>query len=178
MMARILEMWNDDPNESFQSFFDRIKKTQPFSDYINNSPHRALKNCEFYGLMTPAGSNSRVAYSSNNLTDVYRTIKELCNNNFANTETYQEVINSQLEKMSILVNNQEMNPIMYALKVLIVLGDATGTYKINNKEFKLFVCTCNEWKQINHTIPYRFCFPTGSVSKLQYSKRYKIQPRV
>ena len=40
--------------------------------------------------------------------------------------------------MSILVNNQEMNPIMYALKVLIVLGDATGTYKIDNKEFKLF----------------------------------------
>ena len=86
MMARILEMWNDDPNESFQSYFDRIKKTPPFSDYINNSPHRALKNCEFYGLMTPSGS--RAAYSSNNLTDVYRAVKELCNSDFANIETY------------------------------------------------------------------------------------------
>ena len=130
MMARILEMWNDDPNESFQSYFDRIKKTPPFSDYINNSPHRALKNCEFYGLMTPSGS--RAAYSSNNLTDVYRAVKELCNSDFANIETYQEAINSQLEKMNISVNNQEINPIMYALKVLIVLGDATGIYKINS----------------------------------------------
>ena len=25
MMASILEMWNDDPNESFESFFDRKK---------------------------------------------------------------------------------------------------------------------------------------------------------
>lgn len=174
MMARILEMWNDDPNESFQSFFDRIKKTQPFSDYINNSPHRALKNCEFYGLMTPAGSNSRVAYSSNNLTDVYRTIKELCNSNFANTETYQEVINSQLEKMSILVNNQEMNPIMYALKVLIVLGDATGTYKINNKEFKLFVCTCNEWKQFFQSVESIIRFRTDSAFQQAASANYNI----
>ncbi len=174
MMARILEMWNDDPNESFQSYFDRIKKTQPFSNYINNSPHRALKNCEFYGLMTPAGSNSRVAYSSNNLTDVYRTIKELCNSDFANTETYQEVINSQLEKMKISVNNQEMNPIMYALKVLIVLGDATGTYKINNKEFKLFVCTCNEWKQFFQSVESIIRFRTDSAFQQAASANYNI----
>lgn len=174
MMARILEMWNDDQNESFQSYFDRIKKTKPFSDYINNSPHRALKNCEFYGLMTPAGSNSRVAYSSNNLTDVYRTIKKLCNSDFANIEKYQEVINSQLEKMSISVNNQEINPIMYTLKVLIVLGDATGTYKINNKEFKLFVSTCNEWKQFFQSVESIIRFRSDSAFQQTASANYNI----
>ena len=174
MMARILEMWNDDQNESFQSYFDRIKKTKPFSDYINNSPHRALKNCEFYGLMTPAGSNSRVAYSSNNLTDVYRTIKKLCNSDFANIEKYQEVINSQLEKMSISVNNQEINPIMYTLKVLIVLGDATGTYKINNKEFKLFVSTCNEWKQFFQSVDSIIRFRSDSAFQQTASANYNI----
>ena len=61
MMARILEMWNDDDSEPFQTFFDRVKTTSPFSDYISNSPHRALKNCEFYGLMTPVTSKSKVA---------------------------------------------------------------------------------------------------------------------
>lgn len=174
MMARILEMWNDNPNESFQSYFDRIKKNQPFSDYINNSPHRALKNCEFYGLMTPAGLNTRVAYSSNNLTDVFRTIKERCGDDFANTETYQEIINSQLEKMSISVNNQEINPIMYALKVLIVLGDATGRYKINNKEFKLFVCTCNEWKQFFQSVESIIRFRTDSTFQQAASENYDI----
>lgn len=172
MMARILEMWNDDPNESFQSYFDRIKKTQPFSDYINNSPHRALKNCEFYGLMAPSGS--RAAYSSNNLTDVYRTVKELCNSDFANIETYQETINSQLEKMNISVNNQEINPIMYALKVLIVLGDATGIYKINNKEFKLFVCTCNEWKQFFQSVESIIRYRTDSEFQQAASENYNI----
>lgn len=172
MMARILEMWNDDPNESFQSYFDRIKKTQPFSDYINNSPHRALKNCEFYGLMAPSGS--RAAYSSNNLTDVYRTVKELCNSDFANIETYQETINSQLEKMNISVNNQEINPIMYALKVLIVLGDATGIYKINNKEFKLFVCTCNEWKQFFQSVESIIRYRTDSEFQQATSENYNI----
>ena len=172
MMARILEMWNDDPNESFQSYFDRIKKTPPFSDYINNSPHRALKNCEFYGLMTPSGS--RAAYSSNNLTDVYRAVKELCNSDFANIETYQEAINSQLEKMNISVNNQEINPIMYALKVLIVLGDATGIYKINNKEFKLFVCTCNEWKQFFQSVESIIRYRTDSEFQQAASANYNI----
>ena len=172
MMARILEMWNDDPNESFQSYFDRIKKTPPFSDYINNSPHRALKNCEFYGLMTPSGS--RAAYSSNNLTDVYRAVKELCNSDFANIETYQEAINSQLEKMNISVNNQEINPIMYALKVLIVLGDATGIYKINNKEFKLFVCTCNEWKQFFQSVESIIRYRTDLEFQQAASANYNI----
>lgn len=163
MMARILEMWNDNPNEPFQTFFDRVKKTPPFSNFISDSPHRALKNCEFYGLMVP--TNSRAPYSSNNLTDVYRTIKELCNNDFAKTESYQETINCQLEKMKISVNNQEINPVMYTLKVLIVLGDAIGKYEINNNEFKLFVCTCNEWKQFFQSVESIIQFRTDSQFK-------------
>ena len=172
MMARILEMWDDDPVESFQSYFDRLKTTPPFSSYINNTPHRALKNCEFYGLMTPSGS--RAAYTSNNLTDAYRNIKNLCNGDFANTNLYQEAIDNQLEKMNIMVNNQEIEPIMYALKVLITLGDATGEYKIANKEFKLFVCTCNEWSQFFQSVESIIRFRTDANFQQQATSNYDI----
>ena len=77
LMARILELWNDEPTESFQSFFDRTKVLHPFSSVLKNTPHRALKNCEFYGIMKQQMNNSRVAYSSQNLTDVYFKIKNI-----------------------------------------------------------------------------------------------------
>lgn len=76
--------------------------------------------------------------------------------------------------MNISVNNQEINPIMYALKVLIVLGDATGIYKINNKEFKLFVCTCNEWKQFFQSVESIIRYRTDSEFQQAASENYNI----
>lgn len=145
LMARILELWNDEPTESFQSFFDRTKVLHPFSSVLKNTPHRALKNCEFYGIMKQQMNNSRAAYSSQNLTDVYFKIKNICNLDFFDTDKYQNIIDYQLENMKIIVNGKEINPILFTLKVLLTLGDATGMYRISNKEFKLFVCTSNEW---------------------------------
>lgn len=174
MMARILEMWNDDPTVAFQSYFDSVKTTAPFSDFIGNSPHRALKNCEFYGLMTPSDNKSKAAYSSANLTEVYKTIKQLCNGDFRKVEKYQSVINSQLEHMSITVDGKDINPIMYTLKVLLVLGDATGTYKIQNKELKLFVCTCNEWSQYFQSVESIIRFRTDQEFQKQTTENYNI----
>lgn len=174
MMARILEMWNDDPTVAFQSYFDSVKTTVPFSDFIGNSPHRALKNCEFYGLMTPSDNKSKAAYSSANLTEVYKTIKQLCNGDFRKVEKYQSVINSQLEHMSITVDGKDINPIMYTLKVLLVLGDATGTCKIQNKELKLFVCTCNEWSQYFQSVESIIRFRTDQEFQKQTTENYNI----
>lgn len=174
MMARILEMWNNNPTESFQSYFDRVKTTIPYSNFIANSPHRALKNCEFYGLMVPSNSNSRAAYSSDNLTDAYRTIKQLCNGEFQEVEKYQTIIDSQLEHMNITVDGKDINPIMYALKVLLVLGDVTGTYKIQNKEFKLFVCTCNEWNQFFQSVESIIRFHADSNFQRETTANYNI----
>lgn len=151
MMARILEMWNDDSSEPFASYFDRIKTTKPFSEFLSGTPHRALKNCEFYGLMRPSIS-PRAAYSSVNLTPVYFNIKDLCGGDFQQTNKYQAIINNQLEHMSIMVDNKEINPVMYTLKVLLTLGDVTGDYSIQNNEFKLFVCTSNEWSQFFQSV--------------------------
>lgn len=174
MMARILEMWNDDESEPFQSFFDRTKVTSPFKDYISNSPHRALKNCEFYGLMTPVSSKSKVAYSANNLTEVYQTVKQLCNNEFQNVSKYQEIINRQLEMMKIAVNDKDVSPIMYTLKVLLTLGDVTGNYTIQNNEFKLFVCTCDEWRQFFQSVESIIRFRTDVEYQKSAMEHYEI----
>ena len=174
MMARILEMWNDDDSEPFQTFFDRVKTTSPFSDYISNSPHRALKNCEFYGLMTPVTSKSKVAYSANNLTEVYQTVKRLCNNNFQEVSKYQEIINRQLEMMKIVVNDKDISPIMYTLKVLLTLGDVTGNYTIQNNEFKLFVSTCDEWSQFFQSVESILRFRDDAGFQKSAMERYKI----
>lgn len=174
MMARILEMWNDDESEPFQSFFDRTKVTSPFKDYISNSPHRALKNCEFYGLMTPVSSKSKVAYSANNLTEVYQTVKQLCNNEFQNVSKYQEIINRQLEMMKIAVNDKDVSPIMYTLKVLLTLGDVTGSYTIQNNEFKLFVCTCDEWRQFFQSVESIIRFRTDVEYQRSAMEHYEI----
>ena len=175
LMARILELWNDDPNESFQSFFDRTKNKEPFNAFIsNNTPHRALKNCEFYGLMTPTAFGTKVAYSSQKLTDVYFLVKEMCQCDFSNTNKYQEVINRQIELMNIEVNQKEINPVLFTLKILLTLGDITGQYEIQTNEFKLFVCTCNEWSMYFQSVESILRFRSDSDFQKSSMSNYKI----
>lgn len=146
MMASILERWNDDPNESFEAFFNRVKTETKYANYIGNSPHRALKNCEFYGIMSPSLS-SKAAYTSSNLTDVYYTVKSLCNEDYADTNKYQQIIDKQIENMNISIDENDLKPVLFTLKVMLVVGDATGNYELSLQEFKLFVCTAKKWCQ-------------------------------
>ena len=146
MMASILERWNDDPNESFEAFFNRVKTETKYANYIGNSPHRALKNCEFYGIMSPSLS-SKAAYTSSNLTDVYYTVKSLCNKDYADTNKYQQIIDKQIENMNISIDGNDLKPVLFTLKVMLVVGDATGNYELSLQEFKLFVCTAKKWCQ-------------------------------
>ena len=146
MMASILERWNDNPNESFETFFNRVKTETKYANYIGNSPHRALKNCEFYGIMSPS-SSSKAAYTSSNLTDVYYTVKSLCCEDYAATNKYQQIIDKQIENMNISIAGNDLKPVLFTLKVMLVVGDATGNYELSLQEFKLFVCTAKEWCQ-------------------------------
>ena len=172
MIASILEMWNDNPEESFESYFNRKKTDPAYSTYIGNSPHRALKNCEFYGIMIPSAPKSKAAYSSKNLSDVYYHVKSVCEGNYANTEKYQTIINRQLETMEISVNGNGINPIMYTLKVLLLLGDATGKYQMSTQEFKLFVCTSDNWNQYYQTVESIFRFRSDSEYKSSAIEQY------
>lgn len=140
-MSHILEDWNNNEFENYESFFNRNKTKQEYGSLSENTPHRATINCGPAGLLT-----TNDLYDSDNLTPLYYSIKERCNANFANTQSYQDLINNQLQSFVLRVNNNNMNPLLFLLKILLQVGDATGEYKITINEFKLFVATTSLWK--------------------------------
>lgn len=140
-MSHILEDWNNSEFENYESFFNRNKTKQEYGSLSENTPHRATINCVPAGLLT-----TNDPYDSDNLTPLYYSIKERCNANFANTQSYQDLINNQLQSFVLRVNNNNMNPLLFLLKILLQVGDATGEYKITINEFKLFVATTSLWK--------------------------------
>ena len=140
-MSHILEDWNNNEFENYESFFNRNKTKQEYGSLSENTPHRATINCVPAGLLT-----TNDPYDSDNLTPLYYSIKERCNANFANTQSYQDLINNQLQSFVLRVNNNNMNPLLFLLKILLQVGDATGEYKITINEFKLFVATTSLWK--------------------------------
>ena len=144
-IANILELWNNDESINFQGFFDQRKALPPYSSVLpSNTAHRATLNCTYFGLLRQSSAGS---YNPDDLTPVYYYIKNLCHGNFSNTECYQHVIDNQLEKMSITNNNFAIHPIMFTLKILLLIGDATGDYSISIEEFKLFVATAQRYKE-------------------------------
>ena len=145
-IANILELWNNDPSVSYQDYFDQKKQTYPFSEYLpDNTAHRATVNCSYFGLLRQ--TIGRGAYNPEDLTPVYFYVKRLCNGDFSNTQVYQHIIDNQLEKITISNNNFAIHPIMFSLKILLLIGDATGTYSISLEEFKLFVATAQHYNE-------------------------------
>ena len=140
-ISHILEDWNNDEFENYESFFNSNKTKQEYGSLREHTPHRATINCVPAGLLT-----TNDPYDSDNLTPLYYSIKERCNANFANTQSYQDLINNQLQSFVLRVNNNNMNPLLFLLKILLQVGDATGEYKITINEFKLFVATTSLWK--------------------------------
>ena len=76
--------------------------------------------------------------------------------------------------MKINVNGKDINPIMFALKVILTLGDITGTYRVQNNEFKLFICTCTEWSQFFQSVESIIRFRNDSNFKQECLKNYVI----
>lgn len=140
-ISHILEDWNNDEFENYESFFNSNKTKQEYGSLREHTPHRATINCVPAELLT-----TNDPYDSDNLTPLYYSIKERCNANFANTQSYQDLINNQLQSFVLRVNNNNMNPLLFLLKILLQVGDATGEYKITINEFKLFVATTSLWK--------------------------------
>ena len=145
-IAYILELWNNDSAISFQDFFDQVKTREPFANNLSsNAAHRATINCSYYGLLRqPIGRSN---YNPEDLTPVYYYIKNICKGDFSNTACYQHVIDNQLEKITIKNSNFAIYPIMFTLKILLLIGDATGKYSVTLDEFKLFIATAQKYKE-------------------------------
>ena len=60
------------------------------------------------------------------------------------------------------------------LKVLLLLGDATGEYQMSTQEFKLFVCTSDNWNQYYLAVESILRFRTDSDYKTSALEHYDI----
>ncbi|MBR6597398.1 MAG: AAA family ATPase [Paludibacteraceae bacterium] len=119
-------------------------------------------------------NGAKSAYSSKNLTKVYYEIKEKCEGNFKLLDCYQNYINKQIENMEIVVDGKTLKPILYTLKVLILIGDATNEYSISDQELKLFVCTCNSWNDYVQSVESILRYRNDPDYKSQIDERYDI----
>ncbi len=147
-MSKILDDWNDRPEENYESFFNNHKILPEYGELGASTAHRATKNCEYLGLIRPSER-----YSAQNLTPFYFALKDLCNGDFNKLSSYPNIIDKQLERIfidsslnSLYTSQIQICPFMFLFKILLLIGDITNSYKITIQEFKLFVATAQTWK--------------------------------
>lgn len=140
-IARILELWNDNLNISYSNFFGTVKNQEPFASNIGERRnYRSTYNLVYYGLSTGG-------YLTSALTPVYYEIKERCDADFSKTALYQDIIDRQLERMRIDVDDIHINPFMFILKVMLELGDTTGNFALMAEEINLILGTTASWRE-------------------------------
>lgn len=120
--------------------------------------YRALRVAAFFGLITMNSSR----YEEADLTETFKEITELCNGEYEKTELYQDIIKRQIEKMFISsVIDEENNgvraqfklfPIMLLYKILLEIGQTTGTYSITMTEYRYLVATTTKYENFLETL--------------------------
>lgn len=148
-MAKILEKWDDRKDENYQTFFDKYKVLPEYGEFPPLTAHRATKNCEYIGLIRQSDK-----YTSQSLTPFYFSLKKLCNGDFNKLLQYPKIIDRQLERIYInakfnipYTETFQICPFMFLFKILLLIGDITGSYIISTSEFKLFVATAQKWNE-------------------------------
>lgn len=119
-----------------------------------NIVHRKLVSAYNFGLLEKFGSD----YKSAELSEVYYSVKVLCNGDFTNSLVYQKIIDQQIEKLYISNKfDEERNgvregfklyPIFVVYKVLLLLGDSKNKYEIEINEFKSILGTIKDYSEV------------------------------
>ncbi|MDE7420146.1 MAG: AlwI family type II restriction endonuclease [Muribaculaceae bacterium] len=161
-IADILSKWDENGELNYEDFFNSIKITEPYNSFISQTAHRATVNLAPYGLAVE-GKN----YNSSNLTPVFYKIKSITGGDFNNTTLYQKIIDNQIEKIIIKTQNICIFPMMFTFKVLLTLGDVTGSYSVSKDEFKTFIATASEWKEFFEVV--------DSILRYRSDENYKKQ---
>lgn len=161
-IARILELWNNNPEISYGEFFELKKHEEPFKSNIGSSRnYRSTFNLIYYGLSTGG-------YKTESLTSVYYLIKHLTNCDFSNTSLYQNIIDRQLEKITTNSQFVHMPTFMFTLKVILILGDVTGEYKISAEEITRILATSRTWKEYFEVVETILRFRNDNDYKRKY----------
>jgi hypothetical protein len=136
--------------------YQKGNSSKNFADFFNQemaliygiSPnHRMTNNCYYLGLLEKTTSE----YKDAKPTDIFYQIKKKCQGNFKNTESYNDLMINQIEKMYLtnevdrasnsLRKNFKIHPAIFLAKVLVELGRLTENYSITLDEFYKYVGT-------------------------------------
>ncbi|USZ15071.1 AAA family ATPase [Moraxella sp. FZFQ2102] len=119
--------------------------------------HRALRVAVFFGLIT--NSNP---YEQSQITSVYNEIKQRCNGKFEDIQTYQDIVQRQIEKMFISSEIDEqfestrseyrLYPVMLLYKILLELYLSGQDPKISDFEYRYFVATTKTFEGFLDTL--------------------------
>jgi hypothetical protein len=136
--------------------YQKGNSSKNFADFFNQemaliygiSPnHRMTNNCYYLGLLEKTTSE----YKDAKPTDIFFQIKRKCQGNFKNTESYNDLMINQIEKLYLtnevdrasnsLRKNFKIHPAIFLAKVLVELGRLTENYSITLDEFYKYVGT-------------------------------------
>lgn len=158
--ASILEEYkNKTQNKNLATYFkersEEIKREKQFDKFITES--RMLNNCYYLGLISKRSNT----YEDADLTEVYYSIKKYCNGEFEKIELYYPLMENQIEKVFFSFDlDEEYNkkrssyrifPLFALYRILLNIGDVTGSYSISMLEFKSLVVTTETYKDCIYT---------------------------
>ena len=142
--------------------------------------YRALLVASYFGLISKtAEKGSR--YEDSEITAVYYEIEKRCNGHFENKDTYNDLIQSQLEKIYISTpiddqyqgtrQNFKLYPIIFLYKVLYEIGKATGEYKITVPEYDFLVDTATTYEEFLNVLLLINLFRNDSKAQAIFSSK-------
>lgn len=144
---------NSKQNINFEEYF-KIERDTHRPD-LKKANHRRISNGEYLYLVSHANN-----YSSKIPTHIFDQIYERCNGEFDNLDSYYDIFESQVEKMYFdfkyakqKSNNKfTVHPLFILYKILLLVGNITGEYKISYMEFKVFVVFLDNYFEVYNCV--------------------------
>lgn len=187
LVSFLKEYKESQSSEGLQQFIEKkvikLNKNNPKLKISNN--YRALRVAAFFGLIIMTSSK----YEEAIITETFEEIFNRCNGNFEDKESYEDIIQRQIEKMFIsstvdqefngVRHNYRLYPVMLLYKILIELGRSTGRYSISMTEYRYFVATTEVFEDFLETLLLiKLLREDSSVSDLFEKYRTKFDNRL
>lgn len=160
-LVDIIDQYQHLPS-TISTTFEEFRMNFEISSHDN---YRRIKNSAILGLAKP----SRL-YQNYEIADVFHVIKKKCREDFDDTDSYTEIMTSQLEKVYYPLpfdpsferrqrQGYGLFITYYLYKIFIELIKETDCYIISNEEYKFFIATSksySDWKDtVNMILEYR-----------------------
>ena len=147
-----LDVGEEDFKNNLNKHIEDINNEYPNLSITMGSGPRGLVMAKIYGLIKNDGKYTP--------SPVFEEILNRIGSDFENEDEYKDIIEQQIEKIYFLGDilqkkgkeEYSLYIILFLYKVLIEIGIRTGDYKINDKEFCLWVSTSRKYEEWEDTV--------------------------